>query len=386
MKTTIIKTGIAIFFVLNLLSCGKKDDPQAIKDEISQYKSKIAGFEKKIQELESRLAEIQGEDADVFNAKVKVEEIKSQPFEHHILVNGTVEPVNQALISPEMNGQIEKIYVDEGQRVKKGQLLVQLNDDVIKNNIEEVKTGLELAKKLFEKQEKLWKQNIGSEVEFLQAKNQVESTEKRLESLKAQLKMTKISAPFSGIIDEISQKEGELATPGRQVLQLVNLNSLYINADLPEDYLGRIKEGDPVKISFNAYPELNFESRIIRTGNIIHPENRTFKIQLKIKNKDSKIKSNMLANLVMNDYSTDSAFLVPTLVIQQDVNGKYVYLANQENDKTISYKQYITLGRSNETHTIVKKGLKKGDRVIVQGYNLVKNGMEVEIITSTASL
>jgi membrane fusion protein (multidrug efflux system) len=320
-------------------------------------------------------------DENIRVEKIRVIEVQPQKFEHFIEVNGSVEAANDAYISPEMNGQIKKIHVQEGEHVKKGQLLVTLNTSVIKSSINEVKTGLELAKKLYSKQKELWGKNIGSEIQYLQAKNNMEQAESRLKTLEAQLDMAMIKAPFDGIVDEIYRKEGELGVPGMQLMQLVNLSKLYINADISESYLSKVKKGDSVEVSFPSYPDKKLTVPLYRTGNVINKDNRTFKIQLRINNPDGSLKPNIISVLKINDYSNDSALVVPSIILKRDVRNRFFFfIVNDKNGKQIAKPIFIEQGKSYKDQSEIIQGLKPGMKVIVQGYNKVSSGTQVEIV------
>lgn len=310
---------------------------------------------------------------------VTVKKLSYESFDHYFMANGTIEAVEDAFISPEINGQIKTIQVKEGQRVKKNQLLISLNADIIKNTIAEVKANLELAKTVYKKREGLWNKKIGSEIQYLEAKTNKESLENRLKSLEAQLEMSNIKAPISGIVDDIFRKEGELAIPGMQLLQLVNLKEVFVNADVSENYLAKIKKGDPVTVTFSSYPELKIETIIYRIGNVIKSKNRTFLIQLLLDNPDEKLKPNMVAMIKMKDYFSEAALVIPAIIIKNDLKGSYVYVAEEKEGKKIAVKTYITPGLSEGNHTMVDQGLQPGQQVIVKGYHLVKNGMTVKI-------
>ena len=223
---------ILIVTVFMLGACSKPTTNQEdIKKQISDYKKQISEINAKITELE---AQITDSTANSNGLNIKVLTIEKQNFEHFFEAAGTVEAVNDAFISPQFSGQIQNIYVEEGQRVTKGQLLAELNSSVLKSSVVEIQNGLDLATILFDKQAELWKQNIGSEMQYLQAKSTKEGLEKSLATLNSQLELTKVKAPFAGIVDEIYQKEGELGVPGVRMLQLVNLGELYVNADVSE--------------------------------------------------------------------------------------------------------------------------------------------------------
>lgn len=372
------KLGI-IIGVLLLVSCSQEPTRESIEKEINDYKKEISQAEQQIQSLEEQLAEMGESAADGFQIPVFVKEVEAETFNHYIQANGIVEAVNQAFVSPEMSGQIKQILIQEGDRVNKGQLLVSLNTSVTENNIKEVKTNLELATKLYAKQKKLWEENVGSEIDYLQAKNNKESLENRLKSLEAQLNMSKIHAPFSGIVDEIYQKKGEMASPGMQVLRMVNLDDLTIEADISESYLGSVKAGDKVAVSFPAYPDIQLNVPINRTGKMIDQDSRTFHIEVRIDNPENKILPNLIAVVKIRDYSNENSLVVPSIIVKQDIKGNYLYVAENSNGDLVARKVYVETGRSYNDQTVIKKGIKSGDRVIVSGFNQVSDGAKISI-------
>ena len=312
---------------------------------------------------------------------VTVKNMTFEKFEHFFQVNGSVEAVHDAFISSEINGQIKTIHVKEGQRVKENQLLISLNAEVIESSIAEVKSALELAETVYKKRKGLWDKEIGSEIQYLEAKTNRDSLASKLKTLEAQLKMTKIKAPIDGIVDEIFKKEGELAVPGLQLIQLVNLKKVYINADVSETYLARLEKGDTALVTFPSYPELTFDAAIYRTGNVVKSKNRTFLVQLLLENKEEKLKPNMMALIKMKDIALDSALVVPSIIIKNDLKGSYLYVIDtqEKKGKTVARKTYVEPGISQGSDTLVTQGLEPGQQVIIKGYNLVKNGMEVKI-------
>ena len=372
------KLGI-IIGVLLLVSCSQEPTRESIEKEINNYKKEIRQAEQQIQSLEEQLAEMGEDGADGFQIPVFVKELEEETFNHFIKANGIVEAVNQAFVSPEMSGQIKKILVQEGDEVTKGQLLVSLNTSVTENNIKEVKTNLELATKMFQKQKKLWEENVGSEIEFLQAKTNKESLENRLKSLEAQLNMSQIHAPFNGIVDEIYQKEGEMASPGMQVLRMVNLKELTIEADISETYLGSVNAGDMVEVSFPAYPEIKLDVPISRTGKMIDQDSRTFRIEVRVDNPGNKILPNLIAVVKIRDYSSENSLVVPSIIVKQDIKGNYLYRVESNNGELVAGKVYVETGRSYNDQTVIEKGIKSGDRVIVSGFNQVSDGAKISI-------
>jgi membrane fusion protein (multidrug efflux system) len=317
------------------------------------------------------------EDSDA--VLVVVKQMAYEKFAHFFQANGTVEAVNDAFISPEINGQIKKIHVKEGQRVKEGQLLVSLNADVTESAAAEVRTALELAQTVYKKRKGLWDKKIGSEIQYLEAKTNKESLENKLKTLEAQLEMSQIKAPINGIVDKIFKKEGELSIPGMQLIQLVNLEKVHINAEVSEAYIASVSKGDAVEVTFPSYPGPAMEAVIHRTGQVVNPANRTFLVQVLMDNKEEKLKPNMMALLKMRDFYTDAALVVPSIIIKNDLEGAYLYAVQQEEGKLTAHKVYLQPGMSGGGSTMIDSGLEPGQQVIVKGYNLVKNGMAIKI-------
>lgn len=310
---------------------------------------------------------------------VEVQNLKAELFEHHVAINGSVEAILEVFVSPETNGQIKKVHVREGDRVRKGDLLVSLNSDSVRSGIAEVKSSLELAVTVYERRKGLWEKKIGSEIQVLEARAGMESLQNRLKSLEAQLDMAEIRAPINGIVDKIDRKEGELAMPGLELLQLVNLQKMRINAEMAETYLGRIREGDPVEIVFPSYTDRRLQTKIKRISNSINPKNRTVIIQVELENPDESVKPNMMASLMMRDFVEEKALVIPAIIIKNDMQGPFVYLAEDRDGGTQAVKRYIRTGLTEQGRTMVVEGLEEGQRVIVAGYNQVSNGMTVRV-------
>ncbi|OIP01682.1 MAG: hypothetical protein AUJ98_03560 [Bacteroidetes bacterium CG2_30_33_31] len=374
------KIVLIIAVVFGLASCKSNgDDPNEIKNQISEYKQEISKIEDKIAKLESKLSG-DSTNSNSNSILVGVTKLAESEFVNYVDVTGSVESNIEALISPEINGQIEKVYVSDGDYVKKGTTLFKLKTEMTNKSIEELKTSLTLAKTIFNKQKDLWDQKIGSEMQYLQAKNNKESLERKLETINTQLNMASIRAPFDGYVEEVFQKEGEMASPGRQVLQLVNLKDLKVTADVSEAYLPNMKVGNLVSISFPTFPDLIIKAPITSIGSIINPNNRTFKIQIKIPNQSNVLKPNIISNIKLIENTYKTAFVIPSIVIKNDASKqKYIYLIKEKAGKLIATKTFIETGASYGNNSMVISGLKAGDQVIYQGYNLVKNGSNVRI-------
>ncbi|HRW69322.1 efflux RND transporter periplasmic adaptor subunit, partial [Lentimicrobium sp.] len=307
------------------------------------------------------------------------EEIAPGLFEHYVEAGGSVEAVREAFISPEISGQITAIYVKEGDKVQKGQLLAQLNTQVTRKSIEEVQTSLKLATDLFQRQQRLWDQKIGSEIQYLEAKNNKESLENRLATLNAQLDMARVVSPVSGVVEQVAQKNGELAMPGMSMIHVINLDELFVKADVSEALLPYIRKGDEIVLKFPSYPDFSRKLRVDRIGSNINPGNRTFEVQVKFDNTDGAIKPNMMASLLINDYRNEQALIIPSRLIKEDLKGKYIYIARSNSPDFIAQKVYIQAGRSFLGRTEVTSGLSVGDKIIQDGFNRVSDGVYLSV-------
>ncbi|MCF8227847.1 MAG: efflux RND transporter periplasmic adaptor subunit [Bacteroidales bacterium] len=374
-----MKKVIYLSIMIFLVACSSERDADTIKKEINDKKKQIQSLRLDVSELEDELEKISDENDNRYKIPVKVKKMKPEEFNHYFEASGVVEPVVEAFISPEINGQIEEIYVSEGERVSKGQKLVRLKTKVTDNTIDEVETSLELARTMYQKQKKLWEKNIGSEVQYLEAKNRLESLESRLETLRAQKAMALVKSPINGIVDKIYKKEGELSIPGVQIMQVVNLENMLVEVDIAESYLPKIKTGDQVLLDFPTYPGITIETPIYRIGNVIEPDNRTFSMELKIKNRKEMFKPNMVARVKVNDFSTDSALVVPAIIVKQDLKGDYVYVAEENDGQLYAKKRYVEPGLSYNEITIVDDGLKPGDEVITSGFTQISDGSEIYV-------
>ncbi|QKG79298.1 efflux RND transporter periplasmic adaptor subunit [Tenuifilum thalassicum] len=375
-----MKRIVPIFIAASLFAgCGNQDSPEALKAKLSKLKEQSTNINHQIKLIESRLAEIDTLNNGSNRISVIAERVKSEPFNHYFIASGKVELENQAAISTETNGQVKKIYVRKGERVKKGDILIALNTSIIENSISEVKIGLELATKVYEKQKALWEQNIGTELQYLQAKNQKESLEQKLKTLNAQLDMSIVKAPFDGIVDDIYIKEGELASPGKPVAYLLNPDKIKIEADISESFLSKVHVGDKIAVTFPTFPDIKIETEISRIGNYIDPKTRTITIQVNSNNPSGMIKPNQIALLYINDYYNPKAITVPSIILKQDTKGTFLFTVDKASNREVAKKVYVKTGISFNDRTEVVKGLKDGDMVIVAGYNMVSNSIPVNV-------
>jgi RND family efflux transporter MFP subunit len=374
-----MKKIIYLAFAALMAGCASQETPNALRQKITELKDKHLAMSHEIKELEKKLQSMETEKETKGLIPVLVKELKSEPFAHFFLANGMVELAEEALVNPETNGQIKTIHVTKGQRVNKGDILISLNAIIIENSIAEIKLGLELVSKIYDKQKELWNQNIGSELQYLEAKNNKESLEKKLVTLRSQLDLSYIRAPFAGIVDNIYLKEGELASPGRAILHLVNLEKLKVIADISENMLPKIKKGDMVSITFPTY-DLEMSAPISRISNTIDTKTRTIQIEMLLNNQNGMIKPNQMASLKIRDFETNAALVVPSIVVKQDSRGEFLFITERnENGQDIARKLYIESALSFNDQTMIAKGLTEGQKVIVAGFNQIGSGSLVEI-------
>jgi len=310
-------------------------------------------------------------------------EIKEKIFNSYIEAQANLKTRKNVLILPEFQGTLEQIFVSEGQKVKKGQLLAEINDSGLKEQVDQLIIQANFAKENFERTERLWNNSIGSEIQFLKSKSDFESSQKMVEQMKDRLAKTKIYAPFEGEIDEIISNQGSNLIPGvSQILRLVNLDEIYAEASVSEKYIANIDKGTKVVVQI---PLLGREivSEIIQTGNFINPSNRTFRVEVPVKNIDNKIKQNLDAKIKINIYSKPDAVVIPLRVIREDATGKnFVYVMSEDikDGVYITSKTFISLGNKNSNEVEVTVGLKIGDELVLEGANIVEDSQRVKII------
>jgi RND family efflux transporter MFP subunit len=361
------------------VSCGKDAKTTTVSElnaQKSSLISQIDSLNKQLKLVETQLIKL---DTTKKLHVVTLLPVKNEVFKHYIEIQGVVKADKNIEIRPELGGIVTAIYIKEGQQVSAGQTLIQLDDTAIKNSIAELTTQLNLAKTTFDRQERLWKQKIGSEMQYLQSKAQKEGLENNLASLKTQAKKMKIIAPFSGIVDEIFPRIGELTSPQNATIRLINLNDVYIEADVTESYLPVVKVGTEVILNF---PSINKEitSKIVQVGNYINPDNRSFKVRINIVNKDQSIKPNLLADVKIVDFKSEG-LIIPSTLVQKDQKGNdYVFTVKSQNEENVVVKKLITVTKEYNQEVLITDGLEVTDALIDKGARIVKAGDIVKII------
>ena len=256
--------------------------------------------------------------------------------------------------------------------------MAKLNTDMLDQSIAEMEISLDLARTTYDRQKNLWDQKIGSELQYLQAKSNKESLERRLEGLQAQKDMAVVKSPVEGIVDIIYQKQGEIAGPQVPFAKVVNINRVKIYGDVAESYLTKIKKNDPVEINFPAIFQ-KVEAPVTQVGNYIDPNNRTFRIRIDLNNTDQMIKPNMVAVLKIRDYVVDSAFVIPTLLVKNDFKGQYTYIVNDSDSIPRAKKIYVKTGVSDNNLTEITNGLGPGMKIISEGFDQVVDGSALKL-------
>jgi len=366
-KITILLSAIILFAACNK-SVDKKTELANLKAEAKEINAKIASLEKELGAgTESATTKV---------VAVAVSPMATTTFKHFVEAQGNVVAENTVLVSPQTGGAIMSLPVVAGQQVSKGQLIASLDNSILTESMEEVKHQLDLAKTLFSKQKTLWDQQIGTEVQYLSAKSNKESLEKRLVTLRAQLGMSRVVAPISGTIEMVRQKAGEMAAPGMPIVQIVNLGNLKIAAKIADSYVGSVKVGDPIMIKF---PDINKEitARISLVSKMVNPLTRTFDIEARIPNAGGDLKPNQLAVININDTSKPNALVIDENIIQKTEKGNLVYVAIEENGKKIAKARLVTLGLSYNGQAEIATGLQAGDLLITSGYQDLVDGQAI---------
>jgi len=310
-------------------------------------------------------------------------EIQQTIFNTYIEAQANLKTRKNVLILPEFQGTLEKVFVSEGQKVKKGQLLAEINDSGLNEQYEQMVIQAEFAKENFERTQRLWDNNIGSEMQYLKSKTDYEASKKMVDQMKDRLSKTKIYAPFDGEIDEIISNVGSNLIPGvSQILRLVNLDIIYAESFVSEKYISFIGEGTEAIVQI---PLLNMEYRssVNQTGNFINPSNRTFRIEVPVENFDNRIKQNLDAKIKINIYKKDDAIVIPLRIVREDALGKnFVYVMSEDNKEGVylTSKQFITLGNKSEDKVEVTEGLALGDIVVLEGAYSVEDSQRVKLI------
>ena len=385
------KVILLISLSLLLSNCGqnneKKDDNSSIPNNLESLQSKKDELTAKINSVNLELNKINAaiEKMTINEKRVLITalDLKTVNFEHTIEIQANIKTRQNLDLYPEFVGKLNRVFIKEGQSVKKGALLAKIDDAGLQEQLDQIKLQLDLAKTTFERTERLWNQKIGSEMMYLEAKTRFEGQKKQLDQMKRQLAKTKIYAPFNGTIDQIFSNEGANVAPGiTPILRIVNLNKMYVEADVPENYLTSITKGSKARVQIPVLGKS--QSTLIRQiGNYIRPSNRTFRVEASLENPNKEIKPNLNAKLSIIDYINPEAIMVPRRAVRSNSQGQnYVFiLSNPEGEnKFIASKQFVQLGKTKNEMIEIIKGVSIGDLLIDEGVSLLEPNQKVKRI------
>nr|WP_297787406.1 efflux RND transporter periplasmic adaptor subunit [uncultured Allomuricauda sp.] len=358
-------------------------DVEAIRAKHAEISSEKKALETQLKSLDSAIALL---DDTAKLPLVTTIEVHPQKFDHFLELQGDVMTKQNVLIYPEMSGTLKKVYVKEGQKVSKGQLLATIDDGGLSSQLAQLRTQAELSKTTFERQKRLWEQNIGSEIQYLQAKTNYEAQQSAVKQMESQVGKSSIRAPFTGIIDDVIKDEGTVVSPGpgAEVFRIVNLSNMYIEVEVPESHLPNVTPGKDVKVYFPVLGD-SVSTKIRQTGNFINPSNRSFTAEIPVPSHDGKIKPNLTARVMINDYTSDNAILIPQSILSENAEGEqYVFLVEADSiqNDPVAKKVVIKTGKTQGDYVEVLSGIKEGDAIIDEGARSVKEGQKVNIKNS----
>lgn len=361
-----------------LFACGgksKQNELEKKKTELAKHKQELVNLQKKIAELEAYIAKNDTTDNGPKKKLVNMQILKPQKFQHFIEIQGTIDSDENAFVSPANPGLITRINVKVGDKVGRGSIMASTESSSLQSTLVEVNTGLELATIAFEKQKRLWDQHIGSEIQYLQAKTQMESLQARKKAVQGQLNMSNVIAPFSGTVDDITVKLGEMASPGYNGIRIVNLDNMKATAKVSDTYISKVKKGAMVNI---YVPDIDktFEAKISFVSQVISSNTRSFTIDIKLNNKENLLRPNLIAKIKINDETIENALVIPSKIIQKNIDGSpYILLVGKQKDGSMKVKKTaIETGSDYAGNTLVKTGLKEGDTIITDGYQDLIDG------------
>src|SRR6056300_533201 len=307
-------------------------------------------------------------------------EVTPQEFNHFTSFQGTVKTMKNINVYPEMPGQLLEVLVVEGQKVEKDQVLARIDDGGLLAQLAQAKSQLLLAETVFNRQERLWSQNIGSEIQFLQAKTQFESAEKAVDALSLQAEKSVVRAPFDGTVDQIFKEPGTIVAPGMgsELFRVVNIDEVYVEVDVPETHITSISEGSKVRVNLSAIGE-EIEARIARVSKVINPSNRSFTVEIPLKNKSGFIRPNLMASVAINDYSNQSAIMIPQSVVSENAEGKqYCFALEKSAEGYVAKRLIIETGKTSEDFIEVLDGVENGALLITEGAKKVSDNQPVK--------
>ncbi|WP_126245622.1 efflux RND transporter periplasmic adaptor subunit [Chitinophaga rhizosphaerae] len=356
------KRYFALPLIALMVACGGGEEKKA--DKLARLKTEKAKLDAEIKTLEK---ELKGGDSTAVKTKtVTITQVETATFEHFIDIQGDVDARENVAVSAQSPGIIKAIFVREGQSVSKGQALAQVDDQVMRASLAELQTQLDLATTLYNKQANLWRQKIGSEVQYLTAKSQKEALEKSMATMKDQINLTRIISPINGTVDQVIAKIGDAAAPGNPAFRVVNASNLRVVANVAEAFAGKVSTGDEVEVTFPDIQQ-TFRTKIGFASRVIDELSRTIRVEIPIQG-NKELHPNMIAQLRIVDYRAKDALVVPVNVIQYSLGKPYVLTVKGAGDKLQASRSYIELGRTYNDKAEIKSGIKPGDKIITTGF------------------
>ncbi len=375
------KNILIIVLAVILASCTSKGGDKENNAKIEATKAKLEKLQAERNTIDKEIAALEEElnkagiAAKVTEVNIKFIEIQPAEFKNYIEVQGKVDGEENTEVVSQSPGVVTAIFVKEGDRVRKGQILAELDSKVMLQNMEQMKTQLQFATNLYNKQKNLWDKNIGSEVQYLTAKNNKESLENNLATLKDQIALTKYTSTINGTVEAIPFKVGQMVSPGVPggSIRVVNMSGIKVQADIAEAYAARVKAGNDVIVSFPDFGK-EFTSKVSFASHYIDPINRAFRVESKLSSGDMEFRANMIAHLKINDYTNKQAMVIPVNLIQKTMDGQFVMIAVPQGDGFVAAKRDVTVGATYNGNAEVTSGLTAGDKVITAGYSGLKEG------------
>jgi RND family efflux transporter MFP subunit len=348
---------------------GKKAKLEKLKSEQVKLAASIQQIEKEIEAMDTSAQQKEGKKVDVLS-------LQAENFSHFIDLQGKVDAEDISYVTPKgMGGQVTAIYIKKGELVKKGKLLLKLDDAILRQNMEQLQSQLDFAQNIYQRQKNLWSQGIGTEVQYLTAQNNVTALQRQMDVLKEQLNTTNVYANVDGVVDDLNVRVGEffqgLTAAGPQI-RIVNTSRLKVVVDVPENYISRVSKGSKVMISL---PDLSkqIEAEVTMISQSINPNSRGFMAEVRIPF-DNALKPNQLALVKFLDYSVSNIIAIPVNTIQSDDKGKYVYVMEKQGNQWVARRKLIVTGESYEGKIEVKSGLSAGDQLITEGFQTLYEG------------
>lgn len=385
---------ILIFSLTCLIwSCGQEGKSVATATEaptdlegkkalLKTKKAELKDLKQSIEDLKSEIGDLTGE-VERPKRLVTTKVVEKADFKKFVEIQATVQADDAVGASSEVGGRILNMNLKEGDYVKKGALVASVDMESINKQVAELQKSLELATDIYERQSRLWAQKIGSEVQYLQAKNNKERIEKSIESVQFNMTKANVYAPISGFIDMVVANSGEMASPGMPIVQIMNTSTVKVVADVPETYLTAVKRGARVNIKFPAL-DMEKNARVSQLGRSINPSNRTFKVEVNMNNSGGKLKPNLLAMMMINDYAEKDVVIIPIELVQQEVTGKdFVYIKKDAPEGAAAQKVYVETGESYEGNIVITKGLNGGEEIIMDGSRGLTENELLEIQETT---